>query len=84
MTGMAAASKKVDRDLQELQDNIDDLVAQVCEKYKNGEGVWRGSSENVSHWKTEQDSGKKEIAQLALDLFSLLIDAQLAVTFVIK
>ena len=49
MTGMAAASKKVDRDLQELQDNIDDLVAQVCEKYKNGEGVWRGSSENVSH-----------------------------------
>ena len=44
----------------------------------------RSSSENISHWKTEQDSGKKEIAQLALDLFSLLIDAQLAVTFVIK
>ena len=30
---MAAASKKVD--LQELQDNIDGMVAQVCEKYKD-------------------------------------------------
>ena len=75
---MAAASKEVDRDLQELQDNIDDLFAQICEKYKDGEGVVKMSAIE------KQNKIKKEIAQLALDLFSLLIDAQSAVTSVIK
>ena len=75
---MAAASKEVDRDLQELQDNIDDLFAQICEKYKDGEGVVKMSAIK------KHNKIKKEIAQLALDLFGLLIDAQSAVTSVIK
>ena len=75
---MAAASKEVDRDLQELQENIDDIFAQICEKYKDGEGVVKMSAIE------KQNKIKKEIAQLALDLFSLLIDAQSAVTSVIK
>ena len=75
---MAAASKEVDRDLQELQDNIDDLFAQICEKYKDGEGVVKMSAIE------KQNKIKKEKAQLALDLFGLLIDAQSAVTSVIK
>ena len=75
---MAAASKEVDRDLQELQENIDDIFAQICEKCKDGEGVVKMSAIE------KQNKIKKEIAQLALDLFSLLIDAQSAVTSVIK
>ena len=75
---MAAASKEVDRDLQELQENIDDIFAQICEKYKDGEGVVKMSAIE------KQNKIKKEKAQLALDLFSLLIDAQSAVTSVIK